>query len=71
MKKGGIQIVPDRARNASPARTSRAGCGVPPQQSSREQSETEKVCDRADAIANTRDECATRKTGLAKQGIIS
>ncbi len=41
------------------ARVSRAGCGVPPQQSFLQQRIT-KVRDRANAITSTRDVCATQ-----------
>jgi hypothetical protein len=51
---------PGSARNASPARTSRAGCGVPPQQSFPQQRITKEVRDGEDAITSTRDACATR-----------
>ena len=42
------------------ARVSRAGCGVPPQQSFLQQSISKEVRDREDAITNTRDACATQ-----------
>jgi hypothetical protein len=56
------------ATTAGSARVSRVSCGVPPQQFFLQQSIPKEVCDREDAITNTRDACATQSYFCRRAG---